>query len=748
MPRNICCVPGCQVVAEDGVPLHYFPCPEKDAERFHNWVKIIGGAITSLDNTTIRKTHRICRQHFQKEFLYPKNRLCKLAVPSLLLPSADVSAPSPPSISQGAILHCDVTKPITTRTIEYFKPSSSVPFLRRKHFENKVKRLEQTLRQVLKTKQNFRKRYLLAKKIRKTNAFEIVTKKMSSAAKSLFYMQVKGTGKKPRGRRFTLNEKILALSLYKPSPKAYRLLSQLCVLPSRRTLQNILQKVDLKPGINEKIFEHLKKKVSEMPDKHKFCCILFDEMSIATNLSYDRAHDKINGFVDNGSKRQPIFADHVLVFMVRGIVKKYKQPIAYSFCSGTTKSVDLKYQLKNIIEKVQNTGLKVVATVCDQGATNIAALNQLMEETKGNYLRNDEDYEGGFFEVGSVKIMPIYDPPHLMKGVRNNLLNKNLKYVMDGKVRVAKWCHIEDLFKRSPSFWGVKLAHKLTAQHVVPSMIPKMRVKYCTQVFSTSVGVTLGCLAESGCLPKESVDTAHLIMLFDNLFDSVNANYHKEEGKIYRSAVTPNSPHLKFWNKTLPIVRSMKYINNNGKEVTVPSVTSWVKTIEGFKLITNKLRAEGVNSLLLRNLNQDPLENFFGAIRAHGYNNIMPNSAAFESAFKTLLINNITSPHSIQGNCEKDDSICLKSLKSLIYQNCNVEDANDIMEIIDEHLNIDLINTQLILESRSRVHVEKCAAIAYCSGWIATKAKKFIFKKCKTCQNNLTSSNNEDFHNY
>ncbi|CAK1581705.1 unnamed protein product [Parnassius mnemosyne] len=89
MPRNIFCVPGCQVVAEDGVPHHYFPCPEKDAERFHNWIKIIGGGIVSLDNTC--KTHRICRQHFQKEFLYPKNRLCKLAVPSLLLPSAGVS---------------------------------------------------------------------------------------------------------------------------------------------------------------------------------------------------------------------------------------------------------------------------------------------------------------------------------------------------------------------------------------------------------------------------------------------------------------------------------------------------------------------------------------------------------------------------------------------------------------------------------------------------------------------------------
>ncbi|CAK1586512.1 unnamed protein product [Parnassius mnemosyne] len=75
MPRNIFCVPGCQVVAEDGVPLHYFSCPEKDADWFHNWVKIIVGGIVSLDNTTVRKTHRICRQHFQKVSLPKKQAL-------------------------------------------------------------------------------------------------------------------------------------------------------------------------------------------------------------------------------------------------------------------------------------------------------------------------------------------------------------------------------------------------------------------------------------------------------------------------------------------------------------------------------------------------------------------------------------------------------------------------------------------------------------------------------------------------
>ncbi|KAG6438721.1 hypothetical protein O3G_MSEX000173 [Manduca sexta] len=570
---------------------------------------------------------------------------------------------------------------------------------------------------------------------------------MSTASKMLFNMQVNEGGKKPRGRRFTLNEKILALTLYKPSPKAYRLLSHLCVLPSRRTLQNILKRVDLLPGINDTIFEDLKKKVSQMQDKHKFCSILFDEMSIAPALSYDKTHDKIIGFVDNGSKRELLFSDHVLVFMVRGIVKKYKQPIAYSFCSGTTKTADLKILLKSIIKKVQTTGLKVVATVCDQGATNLAALNQLVDDTKKKYLMKNEEFRGGFFEVDDIKIVPIYDPPHLIEGVRNNLLNKNLKFVKNGKVHMAKWSHIENLFHRSPKFRGIKLVHKLTALHVVPSMIPKMRVKYCTQVFSKTVGVALGCMAESGNVPRESTDTAELLMLFDDLFDSVNASFSIEEGKVYRSAVTRNSPHLKLWNSSLPILKSMKYVIID-KEITVPTLTSWVKTIEGFKVIVEYLWSQEINSLLLRNINQDPLENFFGAIRAHGSNNSMPNAQAFENAFKTLLINNLTSAHSPQANCEKDDSICLNSLKTFILNEAPSNNGEEIRHINEYHLNIQLTNIEEILKSRSRVDVEKCAAIAYCSGWVATKAKKNIFKKCIHCKNNYISESIQDFHKY
>lgn len=335
----------------------------------------------------------------------------------------------------------------------------------------------------------------VAQKLSHSKAYEAVTKDLSPAAKIFFDMQIRQSCKHPKGHRFTLDEKILALSLYKPSPKAYRLLSQVCVLPKRSTLNKILKQIGLQPGPNEIIFEHLKKRVKKMPDSHKHCILLFDEMAITANLSYDKHNDYIKGWCDDGKNREKLFADHVLVFMVRGIFKKYKQPIAYSFCRGTTKTESLKEQIKIVLKKILTTGLKVVATTCDQGSTNMAAINSLINETKANYLRKEEQYEEGFFEIENQKIFPLFDPPHLMKGIRNNLITKNLEFQINGKKRIAKWAHLVALYKKGPGYKGVRLIRKLSARHVIPGLIPKMKVKYCTQVFSRTVSVAMGFTA-------------------------------------------------------------------------------------------------------------------------------------------------------------------------------------------------------------------------------------------------------------
>lgn len=219
--------------------------------------------------------------------------------------------------------------------------------------------------------------------------------------------------------------------------------------------------------------------------------------------------------------------------------------------------------------------------------------------------------------------------------------------------------------------------------------------------------------SEIGAVDKECTDTADLLMFFDDLFDSVNSSYSEiRNGKIYRAAVKPTSPHHKFWNEALKILKTMKFVNANNQGV-VPSLSSWIKTIENFKYLIRHLHSKGITSVLLRNINQDALENFFGSIRAHGCSNIMPNSSAFESAFKTLLINNISSPHSVGANCEKDSGYCLQSLKKYLLMP-KVRDTNLIEcedEIENTHISMELLNTNELLQSSNPEHIQKCAAI-------------------------------------
>lgn len=104
----------------------------------------------------------------------------------------------------------------------------------------------------------------------------------------------------------------------------------------------------------------------------------------------------------------------------------------------------------------------------------------------------------------------------------------------------------------------------------------------------------------------------------------------------------------------------------------------------------------------------------------------MPDAAAFQAAFKTLLINNLSSPHSIGANCEKDESYCLlKSLSHIINESERSHHPVDTnIEIYEQHLTIQLIDTDNFIKSKNVVAIERCAALAYCSGWLLLKLKK------------------------
>ena len=88
-----------------------------------------------------------------------------------------------------------------------------------------------------------------------------------------------------QGKRWSITDKTLALSIFYHSRKAYRLLSKLFCLPSKSTLLRTLRKSNLSPG--DKVFDALRLKVASMPDIDCQCAVTFDEIDCQCAVTFD-----------------------------------------------------------------------------------------------------------------------------------------------------------------------------------------------------------------------------------------------------------------------------------------------------------------------------------------------------------------------------------------------------------------------------------------------------------------------------
>lgn len=167
----------------------------------------------------------------------------------------------------------------------------------------------------------------------------------------------------------------------KQSSKCYQYLTQVFNLPSIQTLRSILQKINIHPGPINFINRRLKKQVGLMKERDKVCLLMWDEMLLQPHVDYDAKKKHILGFEDFGSKRRARFADHALIFMVRGIQTGWKFPLAYYFCDGATKTDQLVEWIKDIAKIIINSGLNLVAFVCNDEKRNLTAINKMKLES-------------------------------------------------------------------------------------------------------------------------------------------------------------------------------------------------------------------------------------------------------------------------------------------------------------------------------------------------------------------------------
>lgn len=100
-----------------------------------------------------------------------------------------------------------------------------------------------------------------ASKFLKNKTFEKLTEKLNPLTKKIIYMQIKQSTRKTKGRRFTNEEKLIALSIMKQSPKCYKFLHKIFILPSKSTLNKMISELNVEVGINEQIFKAIMQEV-------------------------------------------------------------------------------------------------------------------------------------------------------------------------------------------------------------------------------------------------------------------------------------------------------------------------------------------------------------------------------------------------------------------------------------------------------------------------------------------------------
>jgi hypothetical protein len=221
---------------------------------------------------------------------------------------------------------------------------------------------------------------------------------------------------------------------------------------------------------------------------------MFDEISIRENLHFNRKFDCIEGFEDLGSHgRTSNIANHALRFMLHGLHKKWKQPVAYYSIHGSTKSDMLVNFLKEVLDACHSAGLEVVATVCDMSAISVEALKQLgvSEMTL-------------FFRFQNRVIEAIFDPPHLLKCTQNlflkhDIVNVECEVTVNGErlTGTAKWedrLNLYEVDKRNV----YHLLSKVTERQMKPGARSAMKVSMAAQVMSSTVAAAINTLVTVG----------------------------------------------------------------------------------------------------------------------------------------------------------------------------------------------------------------------------------------------------------
>ena len=288
------------------------------------------------------------------------------------------------------------------------------------------------------------------------------------------------------------------------------------------------------------------------------------------------------------------------------------------------------------IDELLESGVRVVNVTCDSPRVQLA----MMRELGANLDPDSLDLHICKDKPGH-PIYFVHDMCHVMKLIRN-AWGDHHKKLKDSNGEIIDWQYILELYKLQ-NRTQLKCANKLTQNHVFFSNV-KMKVKYATQLLSRSVALSLKFCREAGFPQfKGSEATEKFLLMMNNIFDIFNSNTKFSMWPLKKAMSLTN---FAVWRpeliKAYVYVSGLTTINNVSLTKSDSRKTGFVGVlcnIRAIENIFNDVVTYGPMTFICTlKLSQDPLEHFFGLIRARYGANNNPTPYQFKSTFRKILL--------------------------------------------------------------------------------------------------------------
>lgn len=402
------------------------------------------------------------------------------------------------------------------------------------------------------------------------------------------------------GEKYTDSFKLFALKLYFTSPKTYKVMQSVLNLPSISTLYRLL--IPSKTQLCENLIIALKIKVDTMTDEQKQCAVCIGTMDLKAHLDYDLEKDQIIGFhdVDGALRLEP--AQTALIVMVRGIFHNWKQAVAYSFLAQYQDYEDVRINIYEIINKMFDIGLNVRVFISDIESDFVGISKEKRISSTVNFIL-----------VNGKKVYYMYDPPHLIKVMRDHLMNYNIQF--QGKTATSK--HILQCYDHDCK-QALRLAPKLTSYHIVHTHMQseKDKVKLAAEVFSKTTATAISTYADLKVLDESAKETADWILKMDNLFDMLNfGSCHSDDRRkqMFRGEIH----QIKFLREMICLFKNLRLLDTDtGTDVTRSTkfTLRFIVTLKAIIALSKDLKSER-HLLPYIGLSRDCLDIFFDKVR-------------------------------------------------------------------------------------------------------------------------------------